>query len=149
MKKLIAPVLLLMLFAACRKDKVDVAADNSISGKWNIITVTVIPLDSSASAINSGTIYTEPPYYYFQFNADNTWAENLASDTSSGISESGSYMLYTDNSFTLTNANVPTNSMKCNIDSLTNASFVFSFSRIILFNGITPGYLKYIFQLKK
>lgn len=127
----------------------DMQTSNGITGKWNIITVTVIPLDSSASAINSGTIYTEPPYYYFQFNANNTWIENLAPDANSGISESGNYVLNADNSFTLTNVNAAANPVKCNIDSLTNAMFVFSFSRTTLFNGITPGYLKYIFRLKK
>src|SRR4051794_39249681 len=100
---------------------------NTIVGKWNIITVTVIPLDSTGSAINSGTIYPEPSYYYFQFSANNTWVENLAPDSSSDLGESGSYALHADTSFTLTNVNAPAKAVECHIDSLTNTSFVFSF----------------------
>jgi hypothetical protein len=151
MKKLIIPALLIMLFAACSKDHMDEppAPGNSIIGKWNIITVTVIPLDSTGSAINNGNIYPEPPYYYFQFNANNTWVEDLVSDTSSGLGENGSYLLHGDTSFTLTNVNAPSKAVECHIDSLTNTSFVFSFRRTTLFNGVTPGYLKSVFQLKK
>src|SRR5947209_18442977 len=131
MKKLVVPILLVMLLAACRKGQMDgpPMTGNSIIGKWNIITVTVIPLDSTRSAINSGTTYKEPPYYYFQFNANNTWVENLAPDTSSDIGESGTYMLHADTSFTLTNVNAPAKAVECNIDSLTNTSFVFSSRR--------------------
>src|SRR4051794_38475420 len=117
MKKLIIPILLVMLFAACRKGQMDgpPPPGNSIAGKWNIITVTVIPLDSSGTAINNGTVYPEAPYYYFQFNVNNTWVENLATDSSSGLGESGSYAVHGDTSFTLTNVNAPAKAVECHI----------------------------------
>jgi hypothetical protein len=78
MKELVIPILLVMIFAACRKGQMDgpPPPHNSIVGKWNNITITVVPLDSTGSAINNGTIYIEPPYFYFQFKANNTWVEN-------------------------------------------------------------------------
>jgi len=49
----------------------------------------------------------------------------------------------------LINANAPSKAVECKIASLTDTSFVFNFQRTTLFNGVTPGYLEYIFQLKK
>ena len=151
MKKLFTLILFTAFFIACNKNQTGTVStqDNKIAGKWKIITVTVIPRDSTGTAINNGTIYTEPPYYYYQFNTNLTWVENLAPDTNAGIDESGSYLLHADNSFTLINANAPSKAAECKIASLTDTSFVFNFQRTTLFNGVTPGYLEYIFQLKK
>ena len=151
MKKLSILILFATFFIACNKNQTGTASTqgNKITGKWKIITVTVIPRDSTGTAINSGTIYTEPPYYYYQFNTNLTWVENLDPDTSAGIEESGTYLLHADNSFTLINANAPSKAAECKIVSLTDTSFVFNFQRTTLFNGVTPGYLEYIFQLKK
>jgi hypothetical protein len=148
MQKLIFLLAVITSFMSCKKTHNSSSPTPSIVGKWSISTVTVIPFDSTGNAINNGNVYTEPSYYYFQFNANNTWTENLSPDISSGIEESGSYVLHSDTSFTLINTNTPTKSVECRIDTLTNTSFVFSHRRSTLFNGITPGFLEYIFHLK-
>lgn len=150
MQKLIITLLIITLFAACRKNhEVPAAPVHPIVGKWNIYTVTVIPFDSTGSAINSGATYAEPLYYYFQFNTNTTWKENLSPDPNSGIGENGNYVLHGDTSFTLINSNAPAKAIECTIDTLTSATFVFTYRRSTLYNGITPGFLKYIFHLKK
>ena len=153
MKRLFTLILFAVTFAACKKNQTTSPSvqiqGNIISGKWTIISVTVIPRDSTGKAINTGTIYTEPSYYYFQFNADNSWVENLDPAPNANLSESGKYVLHADTSFTLTNMNVPLNPVECKITSLTDASFVFTNQRTTLFNGVTPGYLEYVFELKK
>jgi hypothetical protein len=150
MKKLFLPMLLAIAFTACKKDKIGMPAaqENKMTGKWNIITVTVIPRDSTGKAINGGTIYPEPSYYYFQFNANLTWVENLAPETTD-IGESGNYVLHEDTGFTLVNSNALSMAAECHIVSLTDTSFIFSHQRSALFNGVTPGYLEYVFKLGK
>lgn len=150
MRKLIIPLTVTALFVACHKRHEDATAlTPTIVGKWTINSVTVIPLDSTANAINGGTTYTEPPYYYFSFTTGNTWLENLSPDPNSGLEESGTYQLHGDTSFTLVNTNAPAKAVECSIDTLTNSKFVFRYQRSTLYNGITPGYLEYIFHLQK
>jgi hypothetical protein len=151
MKKLFTLVLFATFSIACKKNQTGRLATqgNNITGRWNIITVTVVPHDSTGAAINNGTIYTEPIYYYFQFNADLTWLENLAAEPGPALGESGTYVLHADTSFTLINANAPSKATECKIASLTDTSLTFNYQRATLFNGVTPGYLEYIFQLKK
>ena len=150
MRKLIISLTIIALLLACHKKHEDAATPTpSIVGKWNINSVTVVPLDSTENAINSGSTYTEPSYYYFSFTAVNTWLENLSPDLNSGIAESGTYQLHGDTSFTLVNTNAPAKAVECRIDTLTNSKFVFAYQRSTLYNGITPGYLKYIFHLQK
>ena len=149
MQKLIILLAAITLFGNCKKNHNPPVPVSPIIGKWSIPTVTVIPFDSTGSPINIGTIYTEPSYYYFQFNADNTWMENLSPDSNSSLAEKGNYVLHGNTSFTLINTNVPAKAVDCTVDTLTNASFVFSYRRGTLYNGITPGYLEYIFHLTK
>src|SRR5476651_1038413 len=146
MKKLLILSLFALSLAACKKGQTNPPAQsgNSITGKWTILSVTVIPRDSTKKAINSGTIYPEPSYYYFQFNADNSWVEILDPTPNANLGESGSYVLHADTSFTLTNVNLPTSPEECKIVSLSSNSFTFSHQKSTLFNGVTPGYLEYI-----
>jgi len=147
--KVFIPILLMMAFAACRRQPgMPTPPGNKIYGKWTIMTVTVIPHDSTGKAMNDGTVYTEPSYYYFQFNTDLSWIENLTPDLSPA-GESGTYTLKADTGFTLINKNLPAQPEECKILSLTDMSFVFSHQRTTMFNGITPGFLEYVFQLKK
>lgn len=150
MRNLVISLTVTFLLVACHKKHEEaVISSPSIVGKWTINSVTVVPLDSTTTAINSGTTYPEPSYYYFLFTTANTWLENLAPDPASGLEESGTYQLHGDTSFTLTNTNAPAKAVECRVDTLTNSKFVFSSQRSTLYNGITPGYLKYIFHLSK
>jgi len=136
--------------AACNKDQGGMPSPgaNTITGKWTILSVTVIPLDSTGQAKNDGTVYTEPSYYYYQFNNDLTWLENLTPDLSPA-GESGTYTLKGDTAFTLVNKNIPSQPEECKIISLTATTFEFSHQHPTLFNGITPGFLEYIFKMRK
>jgi len=149
-KKLFISLLFLIAFAACRRGQpaMPTPPGNKIFGKWTIVTVTVIPRDSTGKAINDSTVYPEPSYYYFQFNTDLTWLESLTPDLSPA-GESGTYTLQADTGFTLINKNLPAQPEPCKIVSLMDTSLVFSHQRTTLFNGITPGFLEYVFQLKK
>jgi len=152
MKKIFILGLFAIIFATCKQGQTITPTPlpgNKITGKWNIISVTVIPRDSTGKAINSGTVYPEPSYYYFQFNADNSWVEVLDPTPNASLGESGSYVLHADTSFTLINVNLPANPEECKITSLTATSFEFTHQKPTLFNGITPGFLEYVFDLKK
>ncbi len=152
MKKLLIIILSAAMVTACKKTQTNTAPPvktNKMAGKWTIASVTVIPRDSTGKAINNGTVYPEPSYYYFQFNNDNSWVQNLAPDPNSGIGESGTYMLHADTSFTLINVNLPASPEQCKIATLNDSVFVFSHQKATLFNGVTPGYLEYLFDLKK
>src|ERR1700753_2474584 len=120
MKRIFILGLLVLTFAACKKTQTiaPIAAGNKITGKWNIISVTVIFRDSTNKAINNGDVYNEPSYYYFQFNADNSWVENLSPSPEANLGESGSYVLHADTGFTLTNVNLPSNPVESKITSL-------------------------------
>jgi hypothetical protein len=150
MQKLILLLAVVVCHTSCKKNHDSSPTPvPSIVGKWNITVVKVIPFDSTGIAINSGTVYTEPLYYYFQFNSDDTWTENLGPEPNSRIAENGTYALHSDSSFTLVNKNAPAKAVECAIDTLTNTRFVFTYRRSTLYNGITPGYLLYRFDLKK
>ncbi len=139
-------------FAACKKTQTTMPAtqtDNKITGKWNIVSVTVIPRDSTYKPINSGTVYPEPSYYYFQFNADNSWVENLDPTSALALGERGSYALHADTAFTLVNVNLPSNPVECKITSLSGSAFTFTHHKATMYNGVTPGFLEYVFELKK
>jgi len=150
MRKMPVLILFVTVFAACRRDDPGMPSPQArkITDKWNIITVTVIPHDPTGKTINDGTVYTEPSYYYFQFNANFTWVENLAPNVNP-IGESGTYTLLADTAFTLVNEHVPSQPEECKIVALTDTTFIFSHQRATLYNGITPGFLEYVFKLKK
>jgi len=137
-------------FVACNKNQGNMPSpgNNKILGKWTILSVTVVPHDSTGKVINDSAVYTEPNYYYFQFNNDLTWLENLTPDLSPA-GESGSYLLKDDTGFTLINKNLPSQPEDCKILSLTNTAFEFSHQRPTKYNGITPGILEYIFKMAR
>jgi len=152
MKRIFILGLLVITLAACKKTQIltpPVQTGNKIAGKWTIISVTVIPRDSTNQPINSGTVYPEPSYYYFQFNTDNSWVESLSPTTDDSLGESGNYVLHADTGFTLINVNLPSSPVECKIVSITDTAFVFTRQRPTKFNGVTPGYLEYLFKLKK
>lgn len=149
MKAIMSLTLLAILFAACKKDNNGTTqGGNAITGKWKIITVTVIPHDSLGVAMNNGTEYPQPSYVYFQFNADLTWLEN-ESPNQPPAGEEGNYVLHSNTGFTLTNANLPASPVECKISFLTNSDFVFSHTEPTKFNGVTPGFLEYVFKMQK
>jgi len=152
MKRIPALFLLLIIFTACEKNKPEppVAANNKIVGQWHIQTVTVIPRDSTGNIMNPGTTYPEPSYYYFNFKNDGTWVEVLSPDTPDDIGESGNYILHADTGFSLTNSSAPALApVECKIVSLSDTSFVFTHQKATLYNGVTRGYLEYVFKLGK
>ena len=150
MQKLLLMLAVPVLCIACTKNHDSSSTHGaSIVGKWNINTVTVIPFDSVGKAISNKTIYSEPSYYYFRFNSNNTWTEDLGADPGSAIEENGTYTLHGDSSFTLINTNAPSNAVECFIDTLTETTLVFTYRRNTFYNGITPGFLRYIFHLNK
>lgn len=152
MKTIFILSLFAITLAACKKAQTispNIHMGNKMTGKWTISTVTVIPQDSTGKAINNGTTYPEPSYFYFLFNADNSWVENLAPDPNLPLDETGSYVLHADASFTLINKDLPSSPVECKITALTDTSFTFTHQKSTKFNGITNGYLEYIFKLKK
>jgi hypothetical protein len=151
MKRLLTLLLFIIAFTACKKTKTGplITPGNKIAGQWHIQTVTVIPRDSTGQVMSPGTVSTEPSYYYFDFNTDGTWTEVLSPDIPSDIGESGNYVLHADTSFTLINVNAPVQPVECSIVSVSDTSFVFTHQKATLYNGVTRGYLEYIFKLKK
>jgi len=133
---------------ACKKNQAGQpsALQNTITGKWTILTVTTIGHDSTGAVIPSEQrTYTDGPGNYFQFNTDGTWTEKLTDDpTLAGLY--GSYALNTDTSFTLTGINGNTTTL-CKVSSLSTASFVFSHNGPLLPNP--AHYVEYIFALTK
>jgi hypothetical protein len=152
MKTPFALLLLLITFAACKKTKPEppVTANSKIVGQWHFQSVTVIPRDSIGNIMNPGNTYPEPSYYYFNFRNDGTWVEVLSPDPPIDPGETGKYILHADTSFGLTYAAAPgLPPVECKIVSLSGTSFVFTNQRATLYNGVTRGYLEYVFKLKK
>ncbi|HVV02950.1 MAG TPA: lipocalin family protein [Puia sp.] len=151
MKNIFILIAVAIAFVACSKNQGATPSPQgkTIAGKWTITSVTVIPHDSTGAVINNGTVYSEPSYYYYQFNSDLTWLENLTPDISPA-GESGSYTVNADTTaFTLINKNLPSQPVECKVVSLTSTSFVFSHQHATKYNGITPGSLEYIFKMRR
>ncbi|MGZ3777927.1 MAG: hypothetical protein ACXVI9_10215 [Mucilaginibacter sp.] len=152
MKTWLALLLLLVTFTACKKTKTEppIMANNKIVGKWQLQSVTVIPRDSTGIIMNAGNTYPEPSYFYFNFRTDGTWVELLSPETPADLGETGNYILHADTSFGLTYAGAPAlPPVECKIVSLSDTSFVFTNQRATLYNGVTRGYLEYVFKLSK
>lgn len=152
MKKTAAALILsAILLAACHKSQnAPPPPPATIAGNWNIDSVTTYFYDS-AGLRNPGAKGYAFPGYYFRFNADNSWVETLQdTSTNSGIS-GGTYTVTSDSTFTLLYANAPANTAvaPCKISLLTHTTFIFSKQLPTLFNGVTPGYIKYVFRLVK
>ena len=117
-----------------------------ITGKWTIDHVTSFFFDSSGALRPNGIqVYVAPPGYYYQFNSNHTWTEVLA-DTLSIDGMSGTYSINGDSSFTLVNPAAPTPE-PCKVDTLTASLFVFHHERATHYNGVTPGYIRYLFHM--
>lgn len=148
-KKIFYLLALCVLFAACKKGKIapGQTLKDKISGKWNIITVTTIIRDSVTDSLFVRT-YTQPQGYYFKFNADGTWLENLDPGESNDLSISGSYTVTSDSTFTLYNP-VNSGNTPCKVSGLTSSQFTFTHRRNTVINGYDPGSIKYIFMLSR
>jgi hypothetical protein len=149
MKKLLCLFAFTLLFTACKKEKpapVQTLKDK-ISGKWNIISVTTMIRDSTTDSLFVRT-YPEPEGYYFKFNADGTWLENLDPSNSNDLSISGNYTVDSDSTFTLYN---PANNgyTACKVSGITTSQFIFTHKRNTVINGYDPGSIKYIFMLSR
>jgi len=144
--------LVLITFTACKKPKPElpVTASNKMVGKWHIQSVTVIPRDSLGNIMHPGTTYPEPSYYYYHFNNNGTWLEVVSPDPPANPGETGNYILHADTSFGLTYAGAPAlPPVEFKIVSISDTSFVFTRQKATLYNGVTRGYLEYIFKLYK
>ena len=149
MKKILYFFAFTLLFAACKKEKntpVQTLKDK-ILGKWNIISVTTSIRDSTTDSLLVRT-YPEPQGYYFKFNANGTWLENLDSSNSNDLAISGNYTIDSDTTFTLYN---PANSgsTACKVSGITTSQFTFTHKRNTVINGYDPGSIKYIFMLSR
>ena len=150
-------VLPVILLTACHKDPGNPVMPNQISivGKWNVDTVTTYFYDAGGLRQTGVNVYPAgaPDYpYRFQFNNDHSWAESshFPSDADY-IVATGTYVLTSDSTFTLTypSAVAGKETEPCKIISISGTSFVFSKELSTVFNGIDPGYIKYVFRLTK
>jgi len=156
-KAFIGFVLPVILLTACHKNQDYPPAPNQISivGKWNVDTLTTYFYDSTGLFEKGVHAYPAgaPDYpYRFQFNDDLSWVESIHFPIDPDyIAAIGNYTITSDSTFTLiyTTA-VPASEIEpCKILSLTDTSFVFSKELATFFNGMDPGYIKYVFQLTK
>lgn len=150
MKRLSFLILSTVLFAACKKTRIESPSPskNNFAGKWNIVSVTTMLLDSTGKTLQGGNTYPNPAGNYFQFNNDGTWSEKLLGDDIADIGENGTYTINSDTSFTLVNsANGAIE--PCKVSSLSPSLFVFSHERGTAVNGVTPAIIEYIFKLTK
>ena len=152
-------ILSAILLASCNKHQSNSSSPNgnpvlpaglaNIVGKWNIISVTTYFYDSTGLLNNGIHVYPGQPFYYFQFNSNNSWVESLVPDTLSDLGLTGTYTITSDSSFTLTNPQGAPPATLCTIVSLVDTLFVFSHQHPTAFNGTDSGYIKYVFRLKK
>lgn len=119
-------------------------------GDWHIDSVNTFFYNTDNSYRGMG-VYVAQPDYYFHFQADHSWQESFTPDVVSGDKITGTYVLTSDSTFVLVNpAAIPkTDSIPSKILSLSQSSFVFSNRRVTTFNGTDPGYILYVFHLKK
>ena len=153
MKFLHMTLLCVLLAPACSRSSGDntmipTGLQAMMNGKWTINTVTLYYFDSTGASYGNGKfIDTVPPGYYYQFNSNRTWTEMLA-DSLSVNGMGGTYTIADDSSFTLVNSAAPTPE-PCHMDTLTASTFVFHHERGTHYNGITPGYIRYLFHMTR
>ena len=120
-----------------------------MGGKWTINTVTTLAFDPTGAPYGPGkNVYVCPPGYSYQFNSNNTWTEILLPDSLSIGGMSGTFSISGDSSFTLVNPAAPTPE-PCHMDTLTASMFVFHHERGTHYNGVTPGYIRYLFHMTR
>lgn len=119
-----------------------------MTGKWTINTVTLYYFDPSGAPYGSGKfVDAVPTGYYYQFNSNSTWMEILA-DSLSVNGLGGTYSIAGDSTFILLNPAAP-GPETCRMDTLTSSTFVFHHERATLYNGVTPGYIRYLFHMTR
>jgi len=158
MKKTVIDLVLPVIFlVACNKNKGSQAVPPghaSIAGKWNVDTVNLYFYNAAelldSSEIGYPMAYLEYPLY-FQFNDDYTWSESLVVRLDSNVVDEGTYSYTSNKTFNLIypDANPARKDEPCDIISLTNTSFIFSKRLPTVFNGTSPGYVKYVFRFTK
>jgi hypothetical protein len=146
--------LVLLLFPACSRN----TGGNSmnapgllanITGKWTFNNVTTFFFDSSGTLRNNGkNTYASPPGSFFGFNSNNTWTEILLPDTLSINGMGGTWSVNGDSLFTLVNP-AASEPEPCKMDTLTSSLFVFHHERATHYNGVTPGYIRYLFHMTR
>ena len=158
MKNAIVFAMVVMLLAACNKTQVNPAKGPdlpSITGKWNVDTLTTYFYDSNGLHEMGVHVYPAGAVdypYRFQFNNDYSWIESshLPGD-SDYIAANGTYTFTSDSTFTLMYVTAVSGREiePCKILSLTGNSFVFIKQLTTVVNGTDPGYIKYVFKLTK
>ena len=146
-------LLLLLLATACSRNSggnniPPTGLQANMTGKWIINTVTLFYFDSTGARYGSGKfVDSVPTGYYYQFNSNNTWMEVLADSLSiNGLG--GTWSISNDSSFVLVNPAAP-EPEPCKMDTLTSGIFVFHHERGTHYNGVTPGYIRYLFHMTR
>jgi hypothetical protein len=145
-------LVILLPFLACSRNSGDTmnpptGLQAKMSGKWTINTVNSLFFDST-NVLRGSNLYVCPPGYSYQFNSNNTWTELLVPDTLSANGMGGTYTITGDSSFTLVNPAAPA-PVPCRMDTLTASIFVFHHERGTHYNGVTPGYIRYLFHMTR
>ena len=157
MKRIVIGVILpAIILVACSKNKdnrVISPGHPSITGTWNVDSVTVYFYNAAGLFDSSVVGYpvaglNEP--LYFQFNEDSSWSESLVDHSDTIVVTEGIYSYTSASRFTLVypNATPSRKNEPCDIISLTSSLFVFSKQRPTVFNGTEPGSMKYVFRLR-
>lgn len=119
-------------------------------GNWHIDSVNTFFYYTDGSFRGSG-VYVGQQDYYFHFQADHSWEESFTPDVPSNLTLNGSYTLTSDSTFTLKTPGAidKDSALPCKILSLSQSSFVFSKRRTTVYDGTLPGYMDYVFHMKK
>lgn len=146
-------LLCLVLASACSRSSggnsmMPAGLQAMMTGKWTINTVTLYYFDSTGAPFGTGKFVDQvPPGYFYQFNSNSTWTEIL-SDSLSINGMGGTYSIAGDSSFTLVNP-AASSPEPCHMDTLTSSTFVFYHERSTHYNGVTPGYIRYLFHMTR
>jgi hypothetical protein len=146
-------LLCVLLSSACSRNSsgnsmIPAGLQAMMTGKWTINTVTLYYFDSTGAPFGNGKfVDVVPSGYYYQFNSNSTWTEML-SDSLSVNGMGGTYSISGDSSFTLVNPAAPSPEI-CGMDTLNASTFVFHHSRGTHYNGVTPGYVRYLFHMTR
>ncbi|MFB9842599.1 hypothetical protein [Mucilaginibacter ginsenosidivorans] len=152
MKKLLCLAFIAAAIVSCKKNDIGAPVSslkNKMLGKWNFISVTTVFRDTAGNIIPSGMVYANPSGSFYQFNKNGTWASKFLDDPTIDLNNRGFYTPLSDTSFTLSDTGKFAYSETCKIYALTPAQFIFSHTRNIAINGVTPATMEYVFKLTK
>ena len=145
-----AAIIIAVIYISCRPSysSPPPTPASTIQGKWNILTVTTLAYDAGGQPWAGGSnIYTPPPGTFFEFDANGRWTESLSPDSLPFVTQRGTYTVASSTQFTYSDS--LGHHTDCLIDTLTTSLFVFNHQKNTLFNGVTPGTLKYVFRMTK